>query len=216
VDSVPPSGRRSCVLDASAAEKVTVYLEQFPATEKFGIGIGYRTGLQNRVLAYIWPCQEARSGVFCQIKIEDLGLIVPFIVELREQLHMEVPIGVSAWVHTHPNLGLFLSGTDRATFANWADVDPAMLALVIDVFRREGPMCKAFTPDFHETVVTEDERFPVTYKPLFDGLLTSLPHFMKAKGRPLDAVVTPFGVWAAGEDEPPAPANDSGATDSSA
>ena len=215
MDSAPSSDRRICVLDASAAEKLIVYLEQFPRTEKFGVGIGFREGQQNRVLAYVWPRQEARSGVFCEIRIEDLGLIMQFIVELREQTRVEVPIGVSAWVHTHPHLGLFLSGTDRDTFANWADVDPGMLALVIDVFRREGPAYKAFAPDFCETDVGEDEVLPAAYKHLFDGLVDGLPRFMKDQGRPLEAVVTPFSVWIAGTDEAPMPVNDPEATESS-
>lgn len=189
------SGRRVCAMDTRAWRALCSYLEGFPATEKFGIGIGFRQENRNVVLAFVWPKQEARSSVYCQIRIEDLSTILPFIVDLRERTRLETPIGVSAWVHTHPNLGIFLSGTDRATFRNWADVDPDMLAVVVDVFERNGSRFKGFAPDFTETPVELCESVGESFRPFLDALVEELPTIMRDKGRPLDALITPWNAW---------------------
>jgi hypothetical protein len=48
--------------------------------------------------------------------------------------HREASNDGTGWIHTHPHLGVFLSGTDRNTIKQWAGVDRNMRAVVVDLY----------------------------------------------------------------------------------
>lgn len=162
--------------------------------EKFGLGFGVHSGDTAHVDFVVWPMQEARSPVACQIDGRDLGLILPFLHDLADRIGAERAPALTAWVHTHPGLGLFLSSTDQATIANWSQHNPQLVAAVIDPYARETKRLGVFDSSYRaidwkakrDVAISGGDRYCAR-------LVAELPVFMRERGRPLEGVATPAG-----------------------
>jgi hypothetical protein len=73
-----------------------------------------------------------------------------------------------------------------------------MLAVVIDVFEKRGPKRRVFAPDFQESELREGEEAAPSYATFFEALIEGLPRLMRGRGRPLDALITPYDTWTEG------------------
>jgi hypothetical protein len=186
---------RRCVLEKRAWERLESYLRRLPATEKCGLGLGFEDAGRSVVLAYLWPKQTSDSGAFCSFDVADLGALLPLIVDLRRSHGVQGNAGIVAWVHTHPRIGLFLSGTDRGTLGRLAAFDDSIAAVVFDVFAREGPAFKAFDARFAEipSVVGDVELDPA-WLGLTRELVERVPPELAGVGSPPEALITPHAT----------------------
>ena len=105
--------------------------------EKGGVGLGYRTDESNIIIGFCIFHQLHHSSTFCDFNPDDMAIAVDLMNELKNSYQINFPLGVQAWVHTHPNLGIFLSATDRNTFATLLALDNRFMAIVIDAYNKE-------------------------------------------------------------------------------
>jgi hypothetical protein len=84
------------------------------------------------VLGLVLPKQVHVSGVFCEFRAEEVGRVRDVIDRSSEILQLDSAQVKIAWVHTHPGIGPFLSGTDQATTATWRAFDPEFTPIVLD------------------------------------------------------------------------------------
>lgn len=133
-----------------------------------GILLGERFPDRNtvRVLGFLFPKQRIATPVFCEFDQTWISLARAALLE--EDLHPRVT--VVGWIHTHPHLSAFLSGTDVRTVDGLQALNPLLLAVVFDPYREE---MKAFhversTPDVQLSVVRIeiDEQFSAQLKRL--------------------------------------------------
>jgi len=181
-----------CVLEKSAWSRLREWLKTFDGVEKGGVGIGLRSSTDLQILAYLWPRQMHQSPVFCEFDPADL---VPLIVMLDDLIDEHCPgssLAICSWVHTHPRLGIFLSGTDKNTVSQLATFDPDILAVVFDVFAHDRVEFKAFDVGFVEVPSKADDlRLDPPVWELFNQLAAKLPARMEKLGRPIEALFTP-------------------------
>jgi hypothetical protein len=83
-----------------------------------------------RVLGYVFPAQHRASAAFCEFAARWIGLIRAALISLD----MDQRLNVVAWVHTHPRLSVFLSGTDVDTITALQRLNPLLLAVVLDPY----------------------------------------------------------------------------------
>ncbi|MCX7972969.1 MAG: hypothetical protein N3B16_00510 [Candidatus Aminicenantes bacterium] len=102
--------------------------------EKGGVAIGYRENENNIILGFCFFKQIHYSSVFCEFDPNDMLHALDILISLNEKYNLGRPIGIMAWVHTHPNLGIFLSGTDEVTLSNFSSLDKNLVALVVDSY----------------------------------------------------------------------------------
>jgi proteasome lid subunit RPN8/RPN11 len=197
-------GRRICLIDEQVIIGQEKYLKKFPRTERFGLGLGIKRKRANIILATIWPKQESNSPVFTSIRIEDLGLIFPFIQDIKDKHSVRDPFGIVAWVHTHPHLGLFLSGTDVETIQNWSLVIQDVIAVVFDIFGKPEDQWRAFLSN-KEPLPSRRMKYPIRgeLKEFCHDLCRELPVYMKSAGRPLESLFTPIGSYIQDGDSAP-------------
>lgn len=94
-------------------------------TEVGGFLIGKKRGKKVFVTRATFPRQ---TGTSTHVAIQDIDMAL-LAEELTEQGTGEVIIG---WWHTHPGLGVFMSGTDISTQERYQAFFPQAIALVLD------------------------------------------------------------------------------------
>lgn len=84
------------------------------------------------------------SGSSVYVKIGDYTPIYPVLMEKLEQDEFIV-----GWIHSHPGLSIFLSGTDLNTQRIYQKIDPKSIAIVVDhtKINTSFPGLKAFRVD---------------------------------------------------------------------
>ena len=86
------------------------------------------------VVGVVLPKQTSATSVHCEFSVLD-------VERVRDALDAADPDGVArirmTWLHTHPGIGVFLSGTDVRTSATWRGFDPGFRPIVVDVTKRE-------------------------------------------------------------------------------
>jgi len=169
---------------------------KFPHTERFGIGFGFKKEAENNILMTLWPRQEHNSPVFTSIQIEDLGAFFPLIQDAKEKHEIQGNFGIVAWIHTHPHMSLFLSGTDRETIKNWSELIDGVVAIVFNVFGRRDEIWRTFAPD-NEVLSSRLDTHLAEKKlePFFKQLCRDIPRRMSDIGRPIEALFTPFASY---------------------
>lgn len=105
----------------------------------FGRFIEEEDGSGSKV--YITDVLPMDSGSSVYVKVGDYSTIYPTLMEKMEQ--EEYLVG---WIHSHPGLGIFLSGTDVNTQAIYQQMDPRSIAIVVDHTRinKSHPGLKCF------------------------------------------------------------------------
>lgn len=114
--------------------------------EKGGVAIGFRDkeSKNTTIIGFCFFKQIHHSSVFCEFDPADMLHALSILANLNEKYNPEHPIGIMAWVHTHPNSGIFLSGTDEMTLANFSAIDKNLVALVIDAYNKNYVKYGAF------------------------------------------------------------------------
>jgi proteasome lid subunit RPN8/RPN11 len=119
-------------------EQLADFARRYPRNEKGGILLGTRSGGTAEVLAAVFPPQAVSWSSRCEFEATTLS----DVCEALDTLGLSRPEGLRTigWIHTHPNLQVFLSETDLETFRNWAALDPQAIALVLDPFARRDDL----------------------------------------------------------------------------
>ena len=127
---IEPCPIEKCIINQQIFNDILRFLEQ--RIENGGFLIGeYIDSKIVRIHAAVFPPQKAHSAAYCEF---DSSYIVPVRVFLEESELNYSPIG---WIHSHPGLSIFLSGTDKATFMSLIKQNHKLLAMVVDSFSRE-------------------------------------------------------------------------------
>jgi len=185
-----------CVLENSAWARMHDWLETFEGTEKGGVGLGFRNGNDINILAFLWPRQLQRSAVACEFDPRDLVPLVLMLDDLAEKHSLADPIGVNSWIHTHPRLGIFLSGTDQDTVKQLSYFDPNILAVVFDVFSSKSTQFKSFDIAYKEmSSKSSDLLLNANHYELFHEFSVSYPKKMSSLNRPIEAMFTPVSTY---------------------
>ena len=82
-------------------------------------------------IAAVLPPQKKQSPGFCEFKKELFPVIQKALDEIETKYH-DASLKIVTWIHTHPNLGVFLSTTDHATYTYLSKLNPAITAIVVD------------------------------------------------------------------------------------
>jgi proteasome lid subunit RPN8/RPN11 len=134
---------------------------------------------------YITDVLPMDSGSSVYVKVGDYSTIYPILLEKME--NGEFVVG---WIHSHPGLGIFLSGTDINTQSIYQKMDSRSIAIVVDQtqIKNNNPGLKCFriTPDKYnyDTIPIEIENindFTVEYNTIVNmiepGLRLVKPQF---------------------------------------
>lgn len=100
--------------------------------EKGGLGFGVQKNDVTFLLSICIFEQVRESNVYCEIDGQDLANAALILSDLNEKNKLTYPIKIVSWVHTHPNLDIFLSGIDKDTLKNFNNLCENFIALVID------------------------------------------------------------------------------------
>jgi len=191
-----------CVLENSAWARLHGWLESFEGTEKGGVGLGLRNGNDVNILAFLWPRQLQRSAVACEFDPTDLVPLVVLLDDLAEKHSLKTPIAVNSWIHTHPRLGIFLSGTDQDTVKQLSYFDPDILAVVFDVFSSKSTQFKSFDINYKEmSSKSSDLLLDANHYQFFQDFSTSFPKKMSSLNRPIEAMFTPVSTYISRHEE---------------
>ncbi len=84
------------------------------------------------VLGLVLPKQVQATGVFCEFRSDEVIRVRDAIDGVADILDLDPTDVKITWVHTHPGMGPFLSGTDQATTDTWRAFDPEFTPIVLD------------------------------------------------------------------------------------
>ncbi len=144
-----------CVIDCALFRRLMEFASSYPDTEWGGMLIGSRKDGKALVAACIFPPQKTQHCTFCEFEGREIVLAKNALRESLECSPSSEIKQIVAWVHTHPNLGIFLSGTDRTTFKMWTAFDHEALAVVIDPFSHEKAL--AFSEELKQVKLSIEE-----------------------------------------------------------
>ena len=156
--------------------------------EQGGFVLGYRENGHSHLLAVVIPANATSTGVSCEFPVEDIQLVREAVDQLNGVPGAELLNRITAWIHTHPRLSVFLSGTDRETLKQWRSVDPSTRAVVVDPFQNQFPeQIGAFDGDYNR-VTLEAAHAPLPQK-LCKKFQRSLRRIYDRHGRPRPQVI---------------------------
>ena len=104
-------------------------------TEQGGVALISRYQGALMIIGAVFPAQVGASSTYCEFSTADVDRVRQALDHVADDIGIgpgEVSI---TWVHTHPRLGVFLSGTDRDTSRRWRGLDPSFTPIVIDASR---------------------------------------------------------------------------------
>ncbi len=141
VPEQPPYTHPELTADSGLDRRLWKELKEYLGdnhVEEGGFLLGFRKNGHAYFTGAVFPGQVKASAACCEFPAKDLTMIRLALDRLEDD---EVP-GVEdistivGWIHTHPHLSVFLSGTDDRTIGRWRNFDPNMRAVVADVFKR--------------------------------------------------------------------------------
>lgn len=122
--------------ERSVYEQFLEYTRRFSKNEWGGLLIGIQNDGELYCVAAVIPPQKNQSRVFCEFNRELFPVIYNCFEKIEEQFGSK-ELEIIAWIHTHPDLGVFFSGTDQDTINYLVKLNPALFAMVVDPVQRE-------------------------------------------------------------------------------
>ncbi|MHA1250360.1 MAG: hypothetical protein ACTSRP_10260 [Candidatus Helarchaeota archaeon] len=119
-------------LERSVFEQFIDYTFRNSEFEWGGLLLGKIFNGNPTCLAAILPPQTTQSSGYCEFRKEIFPAINLAIEDLKETYGEDFDYNIIAWIHTHPNLDVFLSKTDCNTFYYLTRFNPALTAIVVD------------------------------------------------------------------------------------
>jgi hypothetical protein len=129
-----------------------------------GVALTVRVRRTLILLGMVLPDQIKASGTFCEFPAEEVNRVRTAIDAAALSLDIDTADVTISWVHTHPRIGLFLSGTDVATARNWQALDPDFTPIVLD------PLAKGLQSQIGVFDDVAQPRRPITSMRLIEGL----------------------------------------------
>jgi proteasome lid subunit RPN8/RPN11 len=105
--------------------------------ERGGVLIGRRRDGETVPTCAVFPPQQARSSQYCSFDVAGIETIRSALDPATPGRTRPAPDGVDrivGWIHSHPDIGAYLSGTDVETLRSWLHLDPGAVAVVLDPF----------------------------------------------------------------------------------
>lgn len=162
-----------CVMDPQVFDEIAGFLQTRVEFGGFLIG-EYVDDKTANAYAAIFPPQTEHSATYCEF---DSSYMVPTRTFLEESGYGNY--GPVSWIHSHPGLGFFLSGTDQKTLNLLLKQNPKLLAMVVDPFTEEKAVVFANKSAAFETskIAFERSSLPVSEEISFvlNILKTKLP-----------------------------------------
>lgn len=120
-------------IEFSVYERFVEFTRANSKTEWGGILLGKFDNGHFHASVAILPPQHVQNPVYCEFKKEFFLANSRMLGQLEEQgfSYDEIP-QFGCWIHTHPGLTAFLSGTDVETFTYLTKMNPRLTAVVID------------------------------------------------------------------------------------
>jgi hypothetical protein len=84
------------------------------------------------LLGMVLPDQLKATATFCEFPAEEVNRVRTAIDAAAGTLGIDTRDVTISWVHTHPRIGPFLSGTDERTARDWRAFDPEFTPIVLD------------------------------------------------------------------------------------
>ncbi|MCU7728846.1 hypothetical protein ODJ79_34475 [Actinoplanes sp. KI2] len=109
------------------------------AYEQGGVALLVRTHRTVLVFGAVFPAQRLANAVACEFPSAEVDRVRQAIDAVGPSIGIRPGTIAITWVHTHPRLGVFLSGTDHATSQKWRALDPGFTPIVIDISRTALP-----------------------------------------------------------------------------
>ncbi|GAA4735635.1 hypothetical protein [Phytohabitans rumicis] len=100
--------------------------------ERGGVALLVRRDDALLVLGAVFPPQVSATSVRCEFSTVDVDRMRRAMDTIADDLGIRPGEVIVTWVHTHPGLSVFLSGTDVATADDWRQLDPDFTPIVID------------------------------------------------------------------------------------
>jgi proteasome lid subunit RPN8/RPN11 len=120
------------------------YLPSSTWQETIGFLFGKFVDDGSTISVHVTDVLPMDSGSSVYVKIGDYSSIYDVLLEKSEKEEFIV-----GWIHSHPGLSIFLSGTDVSTQKLYQQMDPRAIAIVVDhtTIKEKFPGLKAFRVD---------------------------------------------------------------------
>jgi len=179
----------------------TLNFEKGGTAERGGLLIGkkikeiYEKEYSWKTLAAVFPPQDKSSPTYCKFDGRVLWRVREAINRAVDYLSTSAAISLNrqdfiifSWIHTHPNMGIFLSNIDRNTIRKLSKFFPDIVAVVIDPINRTfGAFNKEYEKLPLDIRVTEFDRNEIQ---LLDMFRSQLKIINAEKGiYPLDEII---------------------------
>lgn len=107
---------------------------QKPA-ERGGLLFGERDQASQSVVVYGFfiPEQHRASAAYCEFDMAWVSMLRAALMSAG----LDHDVTIVGWLHTHPRLSVFLSGTDINTADRLQQLNPMLLAVVVDPYTRD-------------------------------------------------------------------------------
>ncbi|MHA1271590.1 MAG: hypothetical protein ACTSPY_17485 [Candidatus Helarchaeota archaeon] len=119
-------------IERSVFEQFIDYTFRNSKYEWGGILIGQIFNDKRICLAAILPPQKTQNMGYCEFRKELFHVLYNIFEELNEIFDENEEYIIISWIHTHPNLDVFLSSTDQNTFFTLSKFNPELTAIVVD------------------------------------------------------------------------------------
>lgn len=121
-------------IDRSVFEQFVDHTLRFSETEWGGLLLGKEIDGLIHGVAMVLPPQKTQSPGYCEFRRE-LFQVVYNSFEKIDEVYDDHGFSIISWVHTHPDLSVFLSQTDVETFTYLTKLNPSLTAIVVDPVR---------------------------------------------------------------------------------
>jgi proteasome lid subunit RPN8/RPN11 len=182
-----PLPASDCLIDRELWDELKAELGR-QKNEQGGFALGYRQQGHSFITAVVLPANGHSSSTYCEYPTRDLDLVRQAMSALEGLSGSDRLATITAWVHTHPHLGVFLSGTDRATLKQWGALDRNARAIVVDAYKGGfSEQIQAFDAQCNK--VTLETGCAAVPEQLRDRFRRAIQEVYEAEKRPLPELI---------------------------
>ncbi len=127
---------REISIERSVFEQFISHTLLYSEKEWGGLLLGKKENNKIQCIAAILPPQKSQSAAYCEFR-KEIMFILTNLFEKVEDKFGEHDFMISTWIHTHPNMGVFLSGTDEGTYGELSKFNKELCAVVVDPVQYE-------------------------------------------------------------------------------
>ncbi len=160
-----------------------------------GFSIGFRKNEISFVLGIILPSDPHNTSVHCEFDLNHLNFYRTGFKKIEHRDGSKHFKTITGWIHTHPHLKCFLSGTDQKTIKEWSNLDPKMLAIVIDVYQeKQSEKIKIFNSERKEVEIRIENLKNYTNLTFCEELLVEISKIYSEKNKEIPELFFPCSI----------------------